>query len=120
MSRHRFRYVIPLFIGWNAWLVGQDDSVEPRIVVAGVKPEEVRTFIRKLQAGVAGSDSNAICSMAAYPLITRVPGRVRSADNCRRNYSRIFNLRVINAIKSQKFASLFANYKGVMVGNGEV
>lgn len=58
--------------------------------------------------------------MAIYPLVTQSLGRVRSAVDCRRNYARIFNPRVAAAVKNQKFESLFANYKGVMVGSGEV
>lgn len=91
-----------------------------RIAVAGLRSQEVRSFLTNLQATVAQHDSRAICAMAAYPLRTRVPGRVTTADICRRNYAQIFNARVVAAIRNQKFETLFANYPGVMVGNGEV
>ena len=94
--------------------------MESRIAVAGLKSEEVRGFLSSLQAGIAQHDSKSICAMAIDPLPTRVPGRVRAVDICRRNYAQIFNVRVVNAVRNQKFERLFANDKGVMLGNGEV
>ncbi len=94
--------------------------MESRIAVAGLKPEEVRSFLSNLQAAIAQHDSRSVCAMAVYPLPTRVPGHVGTTGACRRNYAQIFNERVAKAVRNQTFDTLFANYKGVMVGNEEV
>lgn len=58
--------------------------------------------------------------MANYPLPTRVQGPVRNAAACRHNFAQILNAHIVKAVENQKFERLFANYKGVMIGNGEV
>jgi len=114
------RWLVPIFFIWSLRLFSQEESIESRIAVAGLEPGEVRSFLTNLQAGIERHDSEAICAMAGYPLGTRVPGLVRNASACRPNYSRIFNVRVVRAVVNQKFETLFANSKGVMVGHGEI
>ena len=112
--------LIPLLLLRCACLFTQSESVESRIAVAGLTPEEVRSFVARLQTAVVHHDSGTICTMVAYPISTKGPGRIRTASACRQNYARIFNERVTRAVLSQTFEQLFANWQGVMIGNGEV
>lgn len=104
----------------NAGLFAQVESIESRMAVAGLETEEVRSFVGNLQRAVQHGDATTVCGMVAFPIKTKRSGRVRTAGGCQRSDARIFNERVTKAVLSQRFEQLFVNYRGVMIGNGEV
>jgi hypothetical protein len=100
--------------------LAQDEPLDWRIEhIAGLKPEEVKSFLKDLQNNAVKGDSERVCSMMAFPLRTS-EGNIDNANICKSRYNRLFNKKVLNAIAAQKYENLFARDQGVMIGNGEI
>ena len=95
---------------------------EHRFAVAGLTQEQVANFLDELQAAVRASEAERVCRLAQFPLPVHSaqPFEVRSSSDCVLNYERIFTTTVRGAILSQEVEDLFANWRGVMVGSGEL
>src|SRR5262245_5978731 len=109
------RTIVALIFGVFTWAAGQEPTPEQRLErVAGLKATEVRQFLSELQTHVRNQDARAICATVSFPL--KVENRsVRSAAQCRAQYSAIFSRKVVDAIAAQQFETLFVNSKGVMI-----
>lgn len=83
----------------------------------------VVAFLHSLQKGVAANDSSAVAGLINYPLRVNAPSgtyMVKSRAAFLGRYRQIFTPKVRDAIRAQVADSLFANWQGVMIGNGEV
>ncbi len=84
---------------------------------------KARAFLVRLQAAVGEGDKEKVGSMISYPL-TLVRGghrlRIKTTEQFVTGYDQIFDEHVRRAIAHQSAKCLFANYQGVMIGNGEV
>jgi hypothetical protein len=83
----------------------------------------VFAFLHSLQRGVAANDSSAVARLIAYPLRVnalsgtyKVPNRAAFLGR----YRQIFTPKIREAILAQVADSLFSNWQGVMIGNGDV
>lgn len=90
--------------------------------VAGLDDDQlVYEFVRNLKANI--ENKNTLSQMIDYPInpiINDVKVQISSADEFLENFDYIFNQNVVDAIKNQSYDSLFVNYEGVMIGDGEV
>jgi len=88
--------------------------------VAGISRAEAAEFLARLQAAVRADDAGAVASLTHFPLT--VNGRTGAATRAEflEHYPSIFNARVRSAVLSQTLEGLFANWKGLIVGRGEV
>ena len=80
-------------------------------------------FLATLQRAVAANDRHAVAMLAHYPLrVNGVKGLKEAASprDFERRYSAILTPHVRAAIMEQQGACLFANWQGVMIGDGEV
>lgn len=80
-------------------------------------------FFEKLKKAVAENDKEAIASMVEYPFKARINGKavtVRDAAHFAADYDKVFTAKVMEAISNQTYPNLFANWQGVMIGDGEV
>lgn len=119
IMRHAFIIFLILFPSVSA-TIAQDESLEWRIEnVAGLKVTEVKNFLSELQKNVTNNDRAALCAMMSFPLRTS-NGDIKDVTTCETKYTQIFNKRVIDAIRAQKYEDLFVRYTGVMIGSGEV
>jgi hypothetical protein len=84
----------------------------------GLDPGAVEGFLKDLKALVASGDRDGVCALLGYPLKAHKP--VASAAACKGGYDQIFTAPVTAAIAEQRFAELFVNSEGVMIGSGEV
>lgn len=82
-----------------------------------------RAFFEALQKAVAADDRKAVADRVDYPFRTRIEGKavtVHNAASFVQHYERIVAAKVKRAITEQSYAKLFANWQGVMVGDGEL
>jgi hypothetical protein len=80
-------------------------------------------FFRHLQAAVLTNDSVAVASLVVYPLNVNDSlhqASVRTRRDFLQRYSAIFTPAVRHAVAVQLTDSLFANWQGIMIGNGQV
>lgn len=85
--------------------------------------ERYLAFFRELKDAVARDDRPAVAGLVNYPLSV-FDGRrrtvVRSPAELLQRYPAVFNDNVVRAVKAQDAEGLFANWRGVMVGSGQV
>lgn len=82
-----------------------------------------RQFFEQLQKAVASDDKAIVAAMVDYPFQARINGKavkLRDAAHFVADYDKIVTSKVKQAIASQTYATLFANWQGVMIGDGEV
>jgi hypothetical protein len=129
-SRRPFARVV--CVSWlsvfpRALAAQEDQPIEERIRLAGVRVEEARQFFGELQANVARDNRPAVCKMLKYPFTRAVftsggadvpPIRVavRAERVCRQNYPGIFPPQIRDIIANATFEFLFADEQGVMIG----
>lgn len=80
-------------------------------------------FLSALQQAVAAGDEDRVAAMVAYPLEVTVDGRrvaLPSPERFVERYDQLLTPGVEAAIAGQRYATLFANADGVMIGDGEV
>jgi hypothetical protein len=81
------------------------------------------TFFEKLKKAVAENDKEAVASMVEYPFKARINGKavtLRDAAHFAADYDKVFTAKVKEAVSNQTYPNLFANWQGVMIGDGEV
>ncbi|KAB2726469.1 hypothetical protein [Brucella anthropi] len=80
-------------------------------------------FFEKLQKAIAASDKQGVASLVDYPFRARIGGRavkITDAAHFLADYDKIITAKVKQAILKQTYPTLFANWQGVMIGDGEV
>ncbi|MCW8060438.1 hypothetical protein [Agrobacterium tumefaciens] len=80
-------------------------------------------FFEKLQKAIATSDKQAVASMVDYPFRARIAGKaikINDAAHFLADYDKIITAKVKQAILKQTYPTLFANWQGVSIGDGEV
>lgn len=80
-------------------------------------------FFDALKKAVAADDRNAVAGMVSYPFGTSIHGKdatIRDAAHFVKNYHEIITPKVKKAIADQTYATIFANWQGVMFGDGEL
>lgn len=80
-------------------------------------------FLQDLQHSVAVDDRARVVEMVGFPIKITADGKSRTLRN--RNqllayYSVAFDAKVRGFIAKQKVSELFCNWKGIMIGRGEV
>lgn len=95
----------------------------PDFSVAGLTAGEVESFLGTLKDAVANDDRRAVASLVRYPIRVQLDGQntmIASAADFVSRYPEIINDNVKGALLAQETTELFANWRGVMIGRGEV
>ncbi|WP_163268858.1 hypothetical protein [Chelativorans alearense] len=82
-----------------------------------------QAFFEKLKKAVAENDKQAVASMVEYPFKARINDKavtIKDAAHFETDYDKVFTAKVKEAVSKQAYATLFANWQGVMIGDGEV
>lgn len=82
-----------------------------------------RTAFDAIQKAVADDDKAASAEWVSYPIIITADGEEMSIADAAQfveHYDNILTEEIKTAITDQTWADLFANYQGVMFGNGQV
>lgn len=80
-------------------------------------------FFTTFQKAVADGDKAKVASLVDYPFQARIKGKavkLRDAAHFIADYDLIVTDKVKHAVAAQTYAGLFANWQGVMIGDGEV
>lgn len=81
------------------------------------------TFFDALKKAVAADDKAAVAAMVDYPFQARINGKsvkLRDTAHFVADYDKIVTAKIKTAVAKQTYETLFANWQGVMIGDGEV
>lgn len=84
---------------------------------------KARAFLAELKAALKSGDKKRVAGLVHYPLkVTSSHGNrvVRSSTEFVKDYDHLLTPLVTKAVEQQVPACLFANYQGVMIGDGEI
>jgi hypothetical protein len=84
--------------------------------------DEVREFLQRLQQAEAKGDREAIVTFVRFPFTrySQVKKRYKSKAELLTDFDKVFTAKVLDAIRAGRFETLFLNYQGAMIGDGEV
>ncbi|GGA74983.1 hypothetical protein GCM10011385_31270 [Nitratireductor aestuarii] len=85
--------------------------------------KQYRAFLEQLQKAIAADDRQAVAAMVDYPFETRIGGkkvRIRDKKRFVADYGKIITRKIKDAVAKQRYEDLFANWQGVMIGDGEI
>lgn len=80
-------------------------------------------FFTKLQTAIAAGDKATVAGLVDYPFQARIGDKavkIRDAAHFIADYDRVITAKVKAAVAKQTYATLFANWQGVMIGDGEI
>lgn len=85
--------------------------------VAGItRVHALKIFIKDLQYIIASDNREEISKLIRYPLNSAI----KTESDFLGNYNKIITSKVKDALAKANLRQLFRNYKGVMIGNGEI
>jgi predicted component of type VI protein secretion system len=80
-------------------------------------------FFAKRQKAVAAEDKAAVAAMVNYPLLSHSNAgsvQIKDAKHFLADYDKLITAKVKTAVAKQTYATLFTNWQGVMIGDGEI
>jgi hypothetical protein len=80
-------------------------------------------FFAALQKAINADDKAAVAAMVNYPFVVYSKGgsqQIKDAKHFLANYDRLITPKVKAAVAKQTYATLFTNWQGVMIGDGEI
>ena len=93
-----------------------------KYAVAGIDDAQiVDKFFLELKQAVEKDERDEVVAMVSYPINVLIKGRrtkMRTKAELLKNYDSVFNKNVKQAL-AKASAPSFANYQGVMIGDGE-
>jgi hypothetical protein len=103
----------------------QPDTAIDQSVSANVgDPAKLRETLSTLQEAVRKHDAAAVAALVNYPITinphTPTTVIIRTPATFVARYDQIITPHVADVIEQQKYADLFVNYQGAMLGNGEL
>jgi len=116
-------FVVAFLLGLLGPTVSAEEPIEKRLDTIFGEHERYLAFFQQLKDSVVRDDRKAVAGLLNYPLDVFHGRRrtvVRSPVEFLKRYPEVFNENVIRAVKSQEANALFANWRGVMLGNGQV
>lgn len=85
--------------------------------VAGItRVRDLKIFVKDLQYIVAAGNKEEVANMVRYPL----NASIRTKADFLANYDSIITPKVKEALAKANLRQLFRNYKGVMIGSGDI
>jgi len=84
---------------------------------------KANAFLASLKAAVKAQDKQRVAGMVQYPLLVNTAKghkQIKASAQLIGEFDRLFTVSMRKAIEEQTPACLFANWQGVMIGNGEV
>ena len=92
------------------------------VAVGTVSDNEVESFASKIQGYIINDKKEQISDLVAYPITVKINGKataISTKDQFIKNYSLIFNSNYKEAISKAFTKYMFANWQGVMFGQGQ-
>ena len=90
-------------------------------------PKIVNDFVANVKKALENKDKAALAAMCTFPLLVNEQAgkdkakhsEIADAAAFEKQFDQIFSAKAITAILAQPNSDLFANYQGLMFGNGE-
>lgn len=85
--------------------------------------EPARNFLETLKKVTAADDKSGFADLIDFPLQTRISGHkviLHSRGEFLSNYDKLVTGKVKSAIARQNYTDLFVNWRGAMIGDGEI
>ncbi|XSG82578.1 MAG: hypothetical protein ACPW61_02020 [Methyloligella sp. ZOD6] len=82
-----------------------------------------QAFFEKLKTAVAADDKETVAAMVDYPFQARIDDRaikIKDRKHFVSDYETVITPEVKQAVAQQTYGTLFANWQGVMIGDGEI
>ncbi|MGB7251182.1 MAG: hypothetical protein WBC73_19770 [Phormidesmis sp.] len=104
---------------------GPESAVTNRLPIASIDdPQAVKEFVAQIRAAGVAGDRNTIVNLVHYPFTTYAAGEplntYRTPDELLADFDQVVTAPVITAMANADYGSLFVNYQGAMIGDGEV
>jgi hypothetical protein len=116
------RKILILSLFFTAGIVAEEAQYKHSI--AGFESEsELKPFYLKVKAAILSKDYEAIATMLSFPTSLYVDGvltRAISKDEFIKNGDKIINERILRAVYCSTYETLWSNYGGVTLGQGEL
>lgn len=105
--------------------MAQTSEMEQKIQnIAGLEPEEAKTFFMRLQKAVRLGDRVQVSEVMCQPMNVSSAGKPNRKLHTSREflaqYDELMTSQVRSAIDKQQWSDLFVNGQGLMIGRGEV
>lgn len=84
---------------------------------------QYQALFTSLQKGVATHDAAAVAALISYPITIKINGHAvifRTPRQFIASYDQVFTPAITKAVTDQKYADLFVNAQGIMLGNGQI
>jgi hypothetical protein len=126
----KLKYFIPAIFLFYLFQVSFSQN-ENRFKRAELTESQVKPFFEFLKESIKNSDKVKLSLHVQYPIKvyisennvkTKLSKRttIHNAKEFLAHYDLIINKKVRNAVIKQSYDSLFCNWQGVMIGNGEI
>ncbi len=99
------------------------DNTNPYEVAGIADPQAFNAMFDKLKTAVASGDKEAVADLILFPLRVNGKGsalKITTREEFLKQYDTLFTEPIKKALANQSKDTLFVNYQGVMVGNGEL
>ena len=99
---------------------GADQNVE---CIASYGTAAVEQFLGQLEDAVAKGDRIQVSGMIEFPIVVEIAGKrstLRNRSELLKYYDVAFDSKVKGFIAKQRFSDLFCNWRGIMIGRGEI
>jgi cyclopropane fatty-acyl-phospholipid synthase-like methyltransferase len=121
----RLMQAIPTIFALAPCLSAQESEVDKRIrTVAGLDVQQTKTFFAELKRAIAQKDKKKVSAMVAFPTEVDLKGipktKIRTREEFEKYYDEIINENVFEAVQNQSYDELFVNWRGLMIGNGQI
>jgi hypothetical protein len=93
------------------------------IGASGISRAEGCSVLANLQAALRTSDIAALATLVEFPLNvyhTHQASYIRDVEALQKGYPSIFTASVRDAVLNQDCATIFGNWRGIMIGRGQV
>lgn len=126
----KLKYLILAIFIFNLFQVSFSQN-EDRFKRAELTESQVRPFFELLKESVKNNDKAKLSMHVQYPIKVYVPVNnakmkkskrttIHNAKEFLAHFDLIINKKVRDAVLKQSYDSLFCNWQGVMIGNGEI
>ncbi len=99
------------------------ESIEERLAFLGFEVQKTRDFLASIQEAVSNGAPAMLAALVEFPLSANLDGKkvqIAGPGSFAEHYEQIVTESVRQAVLTQEFSELFANWQGVMIGKGEV
>ena len=100
-----------------------DEAMDHRLDQLFGNRQDYRRFFEQFRAAVVAGDKAAVAATMHYPITVHLEGKqwsLYSPAEFTDVYSHIFSPALVELVRRQQYADLFANDQGVMIGQGAI